>query len=379
MARFSTMHRLQTLLAVGAASVITMASCSGGGSSTAPGSAAMAKPQVKVGTPAPLAANRTAVGTTSITLKLPAIFKSKNGKAVSALHVTRTASGSTRKPAYVNPTSGYVIDIWVNGTLASNLDGQAGSDSLLIQSTLSGVQAIGNVPLYSTGINYIDVFEYDGTYGNDRDLLAFGETTDGPFTAGTAQSASVTLQMNAQYIGVLNLYNQDDPEEMSGQAYFPSDVANSCAPNQQTEGQLAFYPADATGAFVAAAGYGGTLTPTITSTPLSGGTSVLGQTTAGIYQLAWDANCDGVQVSATASNPAYPAYADATDFAAPVSQNQYGYYYCYYNSESCPAGPYQGLWDLYNGQGQEGIIDGFGSQQLSGTITVTPTAEPSGG
>ena len=191
------MNRLYTLLAVCATAVVAMSSCGGGGSSAPSPSGALPTPGAK-GTPAPAAANRTSVGTAQLVIKLPAVVTAKN-KTVHA----RNAAGQ-RSPAYVNPTPGNVLDIYVDGSLIPNIDNAVGgNDSMYIQNTTDGTQSV-SLPLFSTSNNDIVVVEWDGTAHNAE--LAVGETDSGHFAPGSPLNVGLTMLMNARSVGVLDIY-----------------------------------------------------------------------------------------------------------------------------------------------------------------------------
>jgi hypothetical protein len=323
------MKRTSSLLAVCATGAVALASCGGGGSSTA---VAPASHPIQAITkiPAPSAA-KVVYGTATLSIKLPATVTAKNAAAA---HV-HTAAGS-RTPAYVNPQSGAVLDIFVDGTLAQNIDNVTPNDSYTIQPTSNGIQNV-TVPLYSQSTNRLVVVEWDSSSRNVA--LAGGEADAGTFTAGTGVNLSLTMNINATSIGIIDLHNQSDPEVMTGQSYHG--LAGSCG-GATALSSFGLFITDPTGAFVPIAGSGGTGSVTAAGTPDAGGTSSIAQSQLGTFQVAWDASCTkGVSITATGVNPS-AAFADASNFGAP--NNTYNYYYCYYYGECSNLGPYYGVW-----------------------------------
>lgn len=357
------MGRVYSLVLLGAAAALVMASCGGGGSGStptaltapaAPGSGA-APNSVSV----PPASARKSYGTTQLTLKLPTVFVGKKGqavvsrKAVKAVSLHNGKTASLRTPAYVNPSSGNLIDIFVDGSLVYNLDGSTPNDSITVNpATPDGTQTVA-LPLFSNAANDVVVVEWDSQGPPGNDMLAVGELYIGTFQAGVgANPPPITLLMNLFGVGVLDLYTQNDPALLNGGSWLGlgSGSENSCSvgignATPLAEAQFGLYNADGLQMFVPVAGYGGTNTPTMTASSDNGGTTRAGQTgIPGVYQVIWDTNCDGVTVTATTSNPAFAI--EDTTFGSPGGS--YGYYYCYYYNENCPGGPYLGLWEFNN-------------------------------
>ena len=107
-----------------------IAGCGGGGTSTSP--------VPRSGSPS----QSQAVGRGTLTIVFPANFH----RATRAASTTRAAA-AVRKPVYVNPTNTNVLDIYVDGTLQTNLDGNTPNDSATISNTdSSGTQTL-NIPL----------------------------------------------------------------------------------------------------------------------------------------------------------------------------------------------------------------------------------------
>lgn len=341
---------------LGAAAAVTaaviMVACGGGGG----GSSTQPRLPANTSTPPPSAANRTSVGTAHLTLALPQVLKGTNAEAIKGVK-----SGTDRHVQYINPSpnpaptngayGGNVLDIYVDGTLQPNIDG---SDPDNLHSMVvgnpngDGTQNV-IVPLYSTSSNTIVAVEYDST---DNSLLAIGEANNGGFSAGNTVSVTLTMQMNAQSLGVVDLPNESNPALMNGGTYsggFP------CTAN--TTSAFGVYTADAEGVFVPVTGYGGTSTPTVSGTSDGGGTTRLAQSPLGSYFVSWDAGCDGLFLSASAPNPAWALYND-------VVNTNYSNYLNGFNG-NFTAGPNQGLWTLNYRLG--GI---FGFNQAGNTTVV---------
>ena len=360
------MKRLYQLFSGCLVAGVIVSSCSGGGGSSSPTPSTVQQPGAPNanGTAPPAAASQTVYGTATLSITLPKVFTAKN---VSGTARRAGASASGRTPSYVNPSTNSIIDVYVNGTLTGGLP--------TVQTT-SGAQTL-SIPLYSQYLDYIDVFEWDSS--SRTNLLALGETTVSSFVIGSAVNASVTLLQNTAYIGVLDLYYQADPATMTGQAY--TGISSACGSGTPSEGQLGFYSADALGTFVAAAGYGGTATPAISSTPMTGSNSVLAQTSiAGVYQVNFDNNCGGLTIFATATNPASAITnsalsTSATNYAG--GNSYYQYYYCYYGDDPCPGGPYQGFWNMYWRYNESGPLTHVNGTTINGSLII-PSPAPSG-
>jgi hypothetical protein len=119
-------------------------------------------------------------GTGTLTIRYPTDFR------------YAPASAAKRRPAFVDPTNGAFLDIYVDGRVATNLDGVTPSDSATVN-TASGFQTISGLPLTSTGTNDVVVIEWDAQHAN---ILALGETPSTSLSAGGTATVAVTLQMN---------------------------------------------------------------------------------------------------------------------------------------------------------------------------------------
>jgi hypothetical protein len=388
----------------------------------------------------PAAVSHAQVGTAQLVLKLPNAVHGKNAQAIRAARGFRTsansilrkpaagvASAARRTPKYVDPIGCQngscgpnLIDIYVDGVLIPNMDGCAGNsgdsgtDSICVSETTDGTQSV-SVPLYSTNANDIVVEEFDDCGNACGDLLAMGDAFVGTFTPGTAVNASVTMQENVAYVGILDIYNQADPEVMTGQTYLG--LQGSCDGTSQ-EAQFGLYTADLLGDFVPVAGYGGTSTPTESAAPDAGGSTITPTvaTIPGLWFVSWDNNCDGVTVTGTATNS---AYAISYDVLGPYPQDintnndfpyyqfsngsgnwdsyggpfttdlhgntvaTYGYANCAWDGTLCNGGPYQAVWNqvwyYYNNwqNAAYNLYDSIYPQVVTGTVDILDAPSPS--
>ena len=359
-----------------------LAACSGGGG-TAPvtpngsGNApiAGAKP-----TAPPASSARTSVGSARFVIKLPAALQARGA----SVHARNAVAAAGRLPKYVNPGVGNnaganILDVYVDSTLIPNTDGNFPSNdhTTLVQNNNGDGTLSGTIPLYSTSNNTIVAIEWDTT---DSYILAIGEYNAGAITAGTTTNVSLTMQMQAYYVGIVDLPNLDDPEILLGQNYYASysgtpnntnyDGQYYCYNSPSSNG-FALYTADAELTLVPIAGYGGTSTPTITSSPPTS-QSHIAQSPVGTYFAAFDGNCTNIPISATAPNPANAIYTDVANgyplFVTGGSHVDYRYYYGYYGGYVADVN--QGIWNLwwigYNGLGSGSLYNGF--NQLSNAL-----------
>lgn len=298
-------------------SALILAGCGGGGGSTPSAT-------VPNSTPAQSGTNKTAIGTAKLTLALPKVIRAtRNGKSVAVRAIPKGTkrslpSGTARSPRFVdpspNPGSGpcggsgdNYIDIYVvsygSATLLTDLDNQGETnDSVCVGPTGDSTQTV-NIPIYSSNQNQIVAVEWDATGAY---VLAVGETDFGSFYSGSTYSLSLTMDMNAAYVGITDLgFTDPSLVELYDSPY--EGVGAACPGNSQ----VAFYDADQLGDFVPIGGYGGTTTPSITLSGGGGSTAFAQTAVPGVYNIAWDSNCDDIGVNASALNPAYPIYADA--------------------------------------------------------------------
>jgi len=342
----------RTLQALCAGALLTVAAVACGGGGTAP---AASKGPTANGVASTPPVNTTAVGTATLTIELPTVLTAATPAPGSAAAATKR-----RSPAYVNPSTTSVLDIYVDGHLIPNIDGLAGSnDSVKIVATSNGVQTT-HVPLYSTNSNLIVVLQWDSASHNS--MLAIGEYDAFPFTAGTTVNATVSMQMNAKYLGVVDVPNESSPTLMDYVTW--SELL--CDPGNPSSVQFGVYPTDALGSFVAAAGYGGTSAASLTATPT--GTTTVGQTAIpGIWQINWDSNCDSAAISATAPNPANAIYTDV------YTTNYQNYSDDFIEGIVYAPGGHQGIWNLVYGLDNSSVQSGFYSAAntiVSGAITI---------
>jgi hypothetical protein len=339
------MSRLSRAGAAALTAAIVLAGCGGGGGGSAtPASQSQSAPNSAAKVAPPPATGRQSFGTAQLTLALPKALRGATAKAVRAIpHGTTTATSTARHAQFVDPSpapgfgvcNGNVIDIYVDGSLIPAIDGQGeGPDSLCVSFTADGTQTV-SIPLFSnTNNNEVVVVEWDAFVEN---ILALGEADTGSsFSPGSAINLTVTMQENAESLGVTDL-NFNDPVLMQGESW--TELPFSCP---GTTSPFAPFTADANGVFIPVAGYGGTSTPTLTGTSDGGGTSKLVQTGAsGLYVISADSSCDGVTVFGSAPNPAYSIYNDVT------SANYSTYYNDYYFNHIVGS-PNQGIWTLVN-------------------------------
>jgi hypothetical protein len=302
------MNALTKLTVVATATALMFSGC-GGGSGTS-------TPTVPSQT-AQSAPNRAVVGTATLTLAFPNVV---------------TAASVSRSPQYVNPIvdiggpcpNHNLLDIYVDGTLQPALDnGPEAPHSLCVTATSNGTQT-ATLPLYSSNSNQIVAVEWDSS---DTNVLALGEQDQGLFSPGTPVSVSLTMLMNAQFIGITNL-TFSDSQKMIAQAYGHTDFA---CPGSAA--QVGLYPTDALGTFVPTAGYAGTSTVTATGNPVAGTTSFSQTSIPGVYNVGWDGSCDDLNLTATAANPAYVIFNDVNNQDNAVYP---GIDFLYYNESAFP-------------------------------------------
>jgi hypothetical protein len=322
---------------------LLLAGCGGGGDGTSP---APAKPAAPNPSAAP-AANRTAVGTATLVLKLPQVLRAKNGKTVTA----KAANG--RHAQFVDPApaptaSGVptaptnLIDIYVDNTLVPNIDGNAGAYGASVEVTTANADGTQTIvlPIYSTSNNVIVAAEYDGTHNN---LLAIGESNLGTFTAGTTNNISLTMQMNAQTLGIVDQPDELAPTAMNtanngfGLTIFP------CAALQGSIVQVGVYTVDFNGSFVPVGGYGGTGFVSVTGVS-SGATSVSAPQSAfpGLYTISFDGSCAIITLTGSSPNPANAIYSDVQSTSPTFNNYDQGYLNNFTNGQN------QGIFNLYN-------------------------------
>ena len=107
---------------------------------------------------------------------------------------TRSSTAAKRKPAYVNPTSGNHLDVFVDG-----VDETSGTT---VTNSADGTQTL-TLSIYSTTSHQIVAVETDSGLSNGQ-VLAIGES-DVPmssFNPGDVVSIGLTMLMNAVGIGI---------------------------------------------------------------------------------------------------------------------------------------------------------------------------------
>ena len=259
------------------AAAFAMAGCGGGGGSVQPKGTATAPPTSS--------AARAVIGRGTLTVQFPPSYRTAKSS------VRNTGASKSRKPAYVNPTAGNLLDVYINGTLVTNLDGITPSHSATVAPSSDGTQSLTNVPLYSTNTD-VAVIEWDSS---DSLILAVGENPTISFTPGTAATLSVMMQMNAT--GFALTPNADG----SSGTVFGSSIATGSAGSPEI---VYVYPVDPLGGFTAASGYGG-YPSAISVTGTSSDDSKIGLQPRPGYLLSYASLSSSVSVTATAPNPAY--------------------------------------------------------------------------
>lgn len=359
------MSRVARFSPAALAAVLILAGCGGGG-----GSSPVQKPAAHPS--AAPASTRTVVGTTTLSLVLPKVLHAKGTLAVAK----KTAAA--KRPQFVDPqpapTSGSatsnLIDIYVDGSLLYNLDGQAGSygASVFVNATATGAQTL-QIPLFSTATNEIVAVEYDDLHAN---LIAIGETNLSTFTPGTAQNISITMQMNAVGLAIIDQPNESDPVMMAAQNGPWGLTENVCSYGSGGTSGIGVYDVDAYNNLVPAAnGYGGTGFATVTGLSDNSGTTSLSAPQTqfpGTYTILWDSNCDTITLNATSPNPANSINADISNSTA------YANYLNGYINNAI-AGPNQGIWNLYYEYDPQ---NSFSNQYFSQTLNQASNATVGG-
>ena len=296
--RYST--RVLTALA---AATALLAGCGGGGSTGNVAPAAVTQP-VAAASPTPGAA---AVGHGTLRVVFPTNYQ--RAKIASG----KGAAATRRGPAYVSP-NGTILDVFVDGVLQYNLDGVTPSDSATISgSNPDGTQTL-TLPLYSTGTNDVVAMEWDTPYNN---ILALGEAQTATFAPGSNVVIGLTMQMNVAYLGIATNTNGNNATTIPAPNPTPMVFYSGCndpVVNSPTTNTFFLFTADWLGGYVASAnGYGGTVTPTISSslpdaTPNSP-TVTTYQALYGQYNISYDPSGSGITFQVRLpSNPALDLY-----------------------------------------------------------------------
>jgi hypothetical protein len=338
---------------------VALAACGGGGTSpvTTPRASATA-----AATLAPSAANRTAIGTSKLVLVFPKTVTGKSGKALRAV-----PAAANRSPQYINPSpapssqiyAGNVLDIYVDGTLVPNIDGSEPTmqhSLVLVSPATDGTQTV-TLPIYSTNHDSVVVVERD--YNGSASLAIGDAEASGQISPGGSVNLTLTMQMNAVSIGLVQFPGLNGAALLDGSNY----LGYTC-PNVGQ--QFGLFTADAEGVLVPVSGYGGTgNAPVATFAHPGGGTTkVASSVIGGLYNLVWDGGCNGVEVDATVQNPANAIYSD-------VTSNYTNYYNAYFGLASYPAGPNQGIFNLYYTNDSNTVkLGSFASPTVSNSIVI---------
>lgn len=207
-----------------------LAACGGGGSAPGAvlpkGAGGAATTGATGGTPTYTAASpsQRPVATATLTIKYPTSFHVASLAAAARSPAPHTSS-HTRQPAYVNP-DGYDLDVFVvnnsnSGSISHPVNQQSisngGGDST---QTLS-------IPLYSNAQQYIVAIESIGGVASEgRQILSIGEAdlAASSFNPGDAPTIALTMQMNAENIGMTS-----DQSNASDAVAFP--IVSAPTPN----------------------------------------------------------------------------------------------------------------------------------------------------
>lgn len=242
----------------------------------------------------PAAVKKAPVGYGTLTIKFPAAFRRSR----------RKAGEKRRRPAYVNPTSGFVLDIYIDGVEVYNLDGATYSDSVTVQPTSDGTQTV-TVPFTSANQD-LAVVELDPCDNNA--VVAVGEQPNVAVTPGQTTSLTLQMLMNVTGFAAGSLSDGSDAIQMSG-------GFNSIGtPGVQTP--VYVYPTDPSRGFngaVPATGVGGIPT-NLTLAAAANDTSRLQRSLLGTSVVQYAAATSELYVTATATNPAYAIETDPTDY-----------------------------------------------------------------
>jgi hypothetical protein len=325
-----------------------LAGCGAGGSTPAAAHATST-----AGTPAS-APTGVPIATASLTIKFPATFHT----ARKASAVTRTSAASkTRSPAYVNPTSGNQLDIYVNGVdetpgLTVNPESAGGAQSVTL-------------PLYSSSAQQIVAVETEsGASTYPPTPLAIGEAdlAAGAFVPGDVTAIGLTMVMNAVGAGITSdpTGGSDATIDTSLQNPYPDTVCDGFPGNGST---LYFFSYDMELGFVSSAGLGVTV-PTPSGFANEPGTyplDSLGPPNGSVglntgFVISYQSGSGGVILSALFSNPAAVVKQDA------VNQG----------------GVYPGIDALYNNGTLYYAIQSIGSAAVTTQIYVAPNPEGCG-
>jgi len=300
----------RSLLPIGALAtlaVAALAACGGGGA----GSSATPVHTVAIGTSAPAAASANGRATGTLTIVYPQMF-----------HTAKKATtGSARHTAYVNPGSGTnnVLDIYLNGTLLSNLDGVTNpNDSYTLPTPTPTTppqdgSATISIPLYSGIYNDIAVVEWADSAPHtlyNAQPLALGENyMQNTLAPGSAINTGVQMYMNATQVA-----QDTSPSGGSAQILGYNYYYSSCGVNNYW-----YFGADPSNGVASTPGYGQTSTGyagTVIPIPSFSPYSSTSGTGASPYEGGWAVtlanSSDELDAYFTISNPAYALFQNGT-------------------------------------------------------------------
>lgn len=241
-----------------------LASCGGGTSNT-----------YTAGVHASVTTQANATGT--LTVKYP------TGFAV----VKRGLSSKQRHAAYVNPSAGNVLNVYVDNQLV-------GGASIPVVQTTDSTQTV-TVPFVSANSNVVTVYEYDSS----ANILAYGVSGSNAIAAGGTAAVTVTLAMNASRMGVTT-----DPVAGTDALLIDTTAGLPTPFCMAGSGQVYSFAADLSAGYVlpgVAVGSGGIPSQAIysESTP---GTSRFGAQQLG-FHMTFDGGNDPLTASLIQTNP----------------------------------------------------------------------------
>jgi len=293
----------RTLIAIVAAGALS--ACGGGGSSQ--------PTPVSVPTAASSAGsssqNKTPLGYATLTLK-----GSPNFHTASASK--RGAKSARRGPAYVNSNALY-LDVFVvsNGIVSHVVDSTSGPNVTLANP--DGSQTL-SIPIFTQGTSSVVAYETDSAFATYGNVLSVGETEVTGYTPGSTIQLAMTMQMNANQMGVMSDPNNANFDAVTQGVGGQTPWTEAC-----NTSNFYFFSADINGGFVSnvsgilPAGAGGTALPYVTGTNAFGvnpaPTLSQGAGIGGAYSVNFNAGTV-LRVFLRATNPAY-------DLASSVFQN----------------------------------------------------------
>jgi hypothetical protein len=303
---------------VSALTIALLLSGCGGGGGSAPAPHAVA-------TSTSAAAGATPIATGKLTVKYPASFHT--ARLLSKAKFTSRSAGiraaGKLRPAYVNGSSGFFLDVWVDGVHV------VAPSSGNILNTSDGTQTF-SIPLFSTQAHQLVAIETD-TGLSEGNILAIGEL-DIPansFNAGDAPVFGLTMLMNAVGIGITtDPSNGSDATacisgtDCSGETenYFQYTSSDFSICPSGTTPSLYVFTTDPLGGFVAQGG-AGIGVPNLTSwnsLPVNGGSTLA--SSAGLvygYTITYNNAGGALIMNLSATNPAIAIYNDIENSYGP--------------------------------------------------------------